>query len=282
MTDQEARYDRIAEGYARWWAPVHLPATLELLDVVAAGEPAVAGGGHVRVLDAGCGTGALTAAMAARWPGARVTGVDLSAGMLGVAAHAVAGLPPSAAERVTLSQASIDHLPFGDGAFDVVTTAFVLQLVPSGHRALRELRRVLRPGGLIAALTWLASPATFAGDAAYLGLLHELGHADSPDVPASNHDDPRDADALAARLRRAGFAATSARAGTLAHAFSADAYAGFLRHFDDDSFWDELPADEAAVLETALLARLRGLPAGALTLAHPIAYATGRRSGKSG
>ena len=35
MTTQEARYDRIAEGYAEWWSPVHRPATLRLLDVLA-------------------------------------------------------------------------------------------------------------------------------------------------------------------------------------------------------------------------------------------------------
>ena len=34
MTDQEARYDRIAEGYAAWWSPVHRPGTLGLLDEV--------------------------------------------------------------------------------------------------------------------------------------------------------------------------------------------------------------------------------------------------------
>ena len=41
MTDEEARYDRIAEGYAQWWSPVHRPATLALLDEI---EPAVAAG----------------------------------------------------------------------------------------------------------------------------------------------------------------------------------------------------------------------------------------------
>ena len=43
MTDQEARYDRIAEGYAAWWAPVHRPGTLGLLDGV---EADVAAGAH--------------------------------------------------------------------------------------------------------------------------------------------------------------------------------------------------------------------------------------------
>ena len=55
VTDQEARYDRIAEGYAAWWAPVHRPGTLALLDEV---EADVAAGAR-RLLDVGCGTGAM-------------------------------------------------------------------------------------------------------------------------------------------------------------------------------------------------------------------------------
>jgi hypothetical protein len=52
MTDQESRYDRIAEGYATWWAPVHRPATLRLLDEV---EPDVRAGAR-SMLDLGCGS----------------------------------------------------------------------------------------------------------------------------------------------------------------------------------------------------------------------------------
>ncbi|MCJ7711286.1 MAG: methyltransferase domain-containing protein, partial [Chloroflexi bacterium] len=81
MTDQGARYDRIAEGYAQWWSPVHRPATLALLDEIEA--PVAAGA--TRILDVGCGTGALVSAVVTRWPHVSVTGVDLSPGMLAVA-----------------------------------------------------------------------------------------------------------------------------------------------------------------------------------------------------
>ena len=132
VTEQQARYDRIAAGYAAWWAPVHRPATLGLLDEIA---PAMASGA-TRVLDIGCGTGALAGAVAVRWPRARVTGVDISAGMLAIAARTVEELPGSAGDRVALVHAPAEALPFPDGAFDVAVTAFVLQLVPSRARAL--------------------------------------------------------------------------------------------------------------------------------------------------
>ncbi len=89
MIDQEARYDRIAEGYAEWWSPVHRPGTLGLLDEI---EDAVTGGA-TRILDVGCGTGALATAIVRRWPGVRVTGVDLSTGMLAIAAREVGASP---------------------------------------------------------------------------------------------------------------------------------------------------------------------------------------------
>ena len=92
--------------------------------------------GATRVLDIGCGTGALAAAAVRRWRDVRVTGVDASVGMLAVAARELGTLDASIRDRVSLVQATADQLPFDDGGFDVVVTAFVLQLVPSRYRAL--------------------------------------------------------------------------------------------------------------------------------------------------
>ncbi len=146
MTDQTERYDRIAEGYATWWSPVHRPGTLALLDEV---DAELASGAR-RLLDVGCGTGTLAAAAASRWPAVDIDAVDASGGMLAIAERVRAALEPAAARRIRLAQAVADRLPFEDGSFDVVVSAFVLQLVPSRTRALREMRGSCdrRPAGL--------------------------------------------------------------------------------------------------------------------------------------
>ena len=133
MTDQEARYDRIAEGYAAWWSPIHRAATLALLDEV---EPDVAAGAtapprrRLRHGRAGGGGGRVAGR------GVRVTGVDASAGHARRSPTASStALPPAERDRIDLVQAPADRLPFDDGSFDLALTAFVLQLVPSRHRA---------------------------------------------------------------------------------------------------------------------------------------------------
>jgi ubiquinone/menaquinone biosynthesis C-methylase UbiE len=271
--DEEARYDRIAEGYAAWWSPIHRPATLGLLREI---EAAVASGA-TRILDLGCGTGALAAAMVARWPAVRVTGVDISAGMLAIAAGEVAGLPGTAAGRVTLVQAPADRLPFADGAFDIVVTAFVLQLVPSRLRALREARRVLGPGGMLATLTWMAG-GSLAADAAYDDALVAAG---LDPRGGGAHDDPVDPEAAAARLRRAGLSGVRTREDAVAHGYTPEEYLAFVARFDDEDLFASLDRPTRAALEADLVARLRALPPEGLRLRLPVVYATGRRSARA-
>jgi ubiquinone/menaquinone biosynthesis C-methylase UbiE len=271
VTEQQARYDRIAAGYAAWWSPIHRPATLGLLDEIA---PAMASGA-TRVLDIGCGTGALAGEVAVRWPHARVTGLDISAGMLAIAARTVAGLPDGAAGRVALVQAPADSLPFADGSFDVAVTAFVLQLVPSRARALREARRVLAPGGTVATVTWM--PGAAAGvDEAYDAALAAAGL--EPRGSEAVHDDPASPEVAAARLRRAGFARVAAREGAVEHRHTPEGYLEFMRCFDDEQLFASLGDGQRAALEADLLARLRALRPDDLAQRYPVAYATGRRS----
>jgi ubiquinone/menaquinone biosynthesis C-methylase UbiE len=128
-------YDRFAEAYtaeteANLINGYYLrPAVLEL-----AGE--VAGR---RILDAGCGSGPLSAALRNR--GAVVTGLDTSAGMLALARRRL-----GAGARLVLADLG-RPLPFGDGVFDDVVVALVLHYLPDWTAPLAELRRVLRPGG---------------------------------------------------------------------------------------------------------------------------------------
>jgi demethylmenaquinone methyltransferase/2-methoxy-6-polyprenyl-1,4-benzoquinol methylase len=95
-----------------------------------------------RVLDACCGTGDL--ALAAHAEGGLVTGLDFSERMLERARR-----KSSAVEWV---QGDLLELPFADGSFDAVTVGFGVRNVEELGRALRELRRVLRPGGRLGIL----------------------------------------------------------------------------------------------------------------------------------
>jgi ubiquinone/menaquinone biosynthesis C-methylase UbiE len=96
-----------------------------------------------RILDAGCGSGPLSAALRER--GAVVTGIDASAGMLALARRRLG-------EDVALHVVDLrDRLPFADAAFDDVVASLVLHYVEDWGPTLAELRRVLRPGGRLIA-----------------------------------------------------------------------------------------------------------------------------------
>jgi SAM-dependent methyltransferase len=105
-----------------------------------------------RLLDLGCGGG--RHAFEAYRRGADVVAFDADHGELYqvngmAAAMAAAGeAPPEARARSVGGDATV--MPFGDGTFDRVIAAEVLEHVPADHRALAEIARVLRPGGLLA------------------------------------------------------------------------------------------------------------------------------------
>jgi SAM-dependent methyltransferase len=107
---------------------------------------AIGSGG--RVLDVGCGTGRLTEMLVAR-PGMTETHrVDVSEAYVAHARQRVAS--PKAA----FSVADACAMPFETAHFDHALSQLVLQFVPESRQAIREMRRVTRPGGTVAATVW--------------------------------------------------------------------------------------------------------------------------------
>jgi SAM-dependent methyltransferase len=106
----------------------------------------VAGGDSV--LDAGCGTGALSFAIGDMVPSARLTGVDPSAAYV---RDAQARAP---ADRMRFLVGDARALEFPDASFDKTLSLVVMNFVPDPARAVEEMTRVTRPAGVVAAAVW--------------------------------------------------------------------------------------------------------------------------------
>ena len=98
---------------------------------------------HGRVLDVATGTGLVAAELRRR--GFRVTGLDQSREMLALARRRFGG-------RVELVEASAEAVPFPDATFDHLTFTYLLRYVDDPGATLRELARVVRPGGTVSSL----------------------------------------------------------------------------------------------------------------------------------
>jgi ubiquinone/menaquinone biosynthesis C-methylase UbiE len=134
------------------------------------------------VLDVGCGTGTLLLAAAERvGPSGALHGIEPSTEM---AAHA---RRKAEAQRVPLAvvEGSADSLPYPPASFDAVFCTLVLHHLPGSMQegAIREMRRVLRPGGRVVIVEW-QRPKSFAraitSPLFLVYLLHSLGHSGSP------------------------------------------------------------------------------------------------------
>jgi SAM-dependent methyltransferase len=132
-------YSAAAAEYAELWAPVLQPTGERLIGAMALAEAAV-------VLDLGAGTGALLPALRRAASQARVIGVDRATGMLREARVRGWDAPLAAMDLVQLG--------IRESIADGAVLAFILFLIPTPGDALAEVRRVLRPGGVMGCTSW--------------------------------------------------------------------------------------------------------------------------------
>jgi ubiquinone/menaquinone biosynthesis C-methylase UbiE len=160
------------------------------------------------VLDIGCGPGTITAGLARR--AGRVVGLDKSADMVEAARNHAADL---GLHNTAFKVGSVYELPWDDNSFDVVYAHQVLQHLSDPVGALREARRVLRPGGLVAVrdsdyATMVHAPV-FPAIERWRELYHQVAAANGGEADAGRF--------LLSWVIEAGFAETEATASTTAH-----------------------------------------------------------------
>lgn len=123
--------------------------------LVAALPVPTASPGSRQVLDLACGTGDICELLADRYPSYSVVGLDLTPAML------VRARRRRVRRKITFVSASMDAIPYPNDAFTVVTGGYALRNAPDLDETLREILRVLEPGGTAAFLEFSRSPIPF-------------------------------------------------------------------------------------------------------------------------
>ena len=162
---ERKRHDQLADSYHAFFTPITSLAIGPLLDAVQLTPGA-------RVLDVASGPGSLAAA--AKEKGANAVGVDLSPGMIELAARAYPGIEFRVAE--------VEHLPFANAAFDAVVCNFALGHFPYPEASVAECVRILKPGGRIA-FSWWEGPDKQRIQGLFREAIAEAGAQPPPEVP---------------------------------------------------------------------------------------------------
>ncbi len=100
------------------------------------------------VLDVGCGTGALTFAVAKSESVSKIVAMDLSEAFLAYARFKTDD------PRISFESGDAQHLSFPDASFDRCLALLVMRFIPDARQAAKEMRRVTRPGGVVATAMW--------------------------------------------------------------------------------------------------------------------------------
>ena len=177
--DDSAAYER----FMGRWSRAVAPAFLDWL-----GAPRGA-----RWLDVGCGTGILAETLLELSAPRSVHAVDPSPAQVKAAAQGPAG------GRAAFEIADARKLPFADASFDFVASALVLNFIPERPPALAEMRRVARPGGMVAAYVW-----DFAEELSPSGPLRRAMRRFGAEVPGIPGTEASRLEALRALFQGAG------------------------------------------------------------------------------
>ena len=143
-------FDVTAEAYGRFMGRFSEPLAGQLADLAG-----ITAGSGKRVLDVGCGPGALTAELVRRLGAGAVSAVDPSPPFVAAAQDRLPG--------VGVRQAAAEDLPYPDDTFDAALAQLVVHFMADPVAGLHEMARVTRPGGVVAACVW-----DFAGERAPL------------------------------------------------------------------------------------------------------------------
>jgi SAM-dependent methyltransferase len=103
---------------------------------------------YSRALDVGCGTGSLALALAERRAPDRVAAIDIAAPYIAFARSKRGGAD------IGFAVGDARRLPYADGSFAAALAQLSLNFVPDAAQAVREMRRVVQPGGIVAAAVW--------------------------------------------------------------------------------------------------------------------------------
>jgi SAM-dependent methyltransferase len=180
------------------------------------------------VLDLGCGTGSLALALA-RTGARRILGIDIAPAYIAYAAQR------SNDQRLAFAVGDGAALQLADGSVDRAFSLLALNFMPAPTRAIAELRRVTRPGGVVAAAVW-----DFFGGLVYQRIFWDTAAALDPDAArarARHFSSPLTRDGeLAAALRGAGL-----------HAVEAREIAIRLRYADFADYWQPIAEAQGPV-----------------------------------
>ncbi len=127
-----------------------------------------------RALDLATGTGDLAVALARLWPGVQVDALDASPRMIEQARQRLAQRDADVATVVTPMLGDMMTLPQADASVDVITASYAVRNVPDARGAIREMARVMRPGGVLVTLDFY-KPAFAPWRAVFLGYLQVAG-----------------------------------------------------------------------------------------------------------